>query len=350
MVADRAVDRRTALLGGAALALAGCTRAGTPRASTAPAPLTPADFSLVIDGLDHAEGVASAPDGRLFLSNSGGAIGVLTPGQPLRQVGAPLAANGVAVDAQGRVIVANMGLLKQQPGPLQRITLETGTVETLVSELEGRQLVASNGPATARDGSIYCTHSTWGPVANIGTTTPAGFIYMVRLDGSAAIVARDLRGVNGLCLDRDERHLYASLTAEGRIRRWRRNADGTLADPQDFGPQLGTVVPDQTVKAILALPPQEKAALGYCDGIAFDMAGNLWITLPFSNRLVALTPQGRKVDILHDPAGEKIAMPTNLCWGGPDRRTLYVVSRGKGMIVQAHTAIAGAPLANWPTG
>ena len=44
---------------------------------------------------------------------------------PLRQVGAPLAANGVAVDAQGRVIVANMGLLKQQPGPLQRISLET---------------------------------------------------------------------------------------------------------------------------------------------------------------------------------------------------------------------------------
>ena len=56
-----AVDRRTAMLGGAALALAGCTRAGTPRASTVPAPLTPADFSLVIDGLDHAEGVASAP-------------------------------------------------------------------------------------------------------------------------------------------------------------------------------------------------------------------------------------------------------------------------------------------------
>ena len=43
-------------------------------------------------------------------------------------------------------------------------------------------------------------------------------------------------------------------------------------------------------------------------------------------------------------------MPTNLCWGGPDRRTLYVVSRGKGMIVQARTAIAGAPLANWPAG
>ena len=42
------------MLGGAALALAGCTRAGTPRASTVPAPLTPADFSLVIDGLDHA--------------------------------------------------------------------------------------------------------------------------------------------------------------------------------------------------------------------------------------------------------------------------------------------------------
>lgn len=340
--------RREIVLGGAALALAGCADGGGLRSVALPAPLTPEDFTPVISSLDHAEGAATSPDGRLFLSNGGGAIGILERDGQLRQIGRPLMPTGVAVDREGRVIIANMGLLNGGPGSLQRVDVATGAIETLVDALEGRALVASNGPVAARDGTLYCTHSSWGPVANIGTTTPAGFIYKVAPDGSASIVARDLRGANGLALSPDERHLYCALTAEGRIRRWRRMADGTLADPQDFGPQLGVVTPDQGFKAILALPPEERAALGYCDGIAFDRAGNLWITLPFANRIVALTPDGRKVDILHDPDGRMIAMPTNLCWGGSDLRTLHVVSRAKGMIVSARTKVAGAPLANWP--
>lgn len=344
-----ATGRREILLGGLAATLAGCAAgAGPRRIGGVPSPLTPADFSLVIGGLEHAEGIAASPDGRLFLSNGGGAIGVLETDGKLRQIGQPLMPTGVAVDPQGRVLVANMGLLNNGPGTLQRIDVESGRIETLVTALEGRALVASNNPAVARDGTIYCTHSSWGPVANIGTTTPAGFIYMVAPDGKASIVARDLRGANGLCLSRDERHVYASVTAEGRIRRWRRQADGSLTDMQDYGPQLGAVMPDQMVKAILAMPMEDRASLGYCDGIAFDMDENLWVTLPFANRIVVLTPDGRKIDVIHDPKGEKVATPTNICWGGPDRRDLYVVSRGSGSIVRTRTAVAGVPLANWP--
>jgi gluconolactonase len=340
--------RREALLGGLALTLTGCVGSAMMRGDTMPAPLTPDDFSPVLSGIDHAEGAATSPDGRLFLSNGGGTIGVLETDGRLRQIGKPLMPTGVAMDTKGRVIVANMGLLNGGPGSLQRVDLVTGMVETLVDTLEGRALVASNGPAAARDGTLYCTHSTWGPVANIGTSTAAGFIYRVAPDGTASIVARDLRGPNGLTLSPDERHLYCALTAEGRVRRWRRRPDGTLGEPQDFGPPLGKVTADQGFKAILALPSQERAALGYCDGIAFDRVGNLWITLPFANRIVALTPDGQKVDVVHDPEGKMVAMPTNLCWGGPDLRTLYVVSRSKGMIVSARTNVAGAPLANWP--
>lgn len=330
-----------------AIALASCTRVKVGQPSP-PKLLTLADFTPIRSNLEAPEGIASSPDGRLFISNGGGAIGVLEPDGTLRQIGNPLAPNGVAVDREGRVIVANMGLLNKGPGPLQRIDTATGAVETLVSDLEGRQLVASNGPATTRDGGIYCSHSTWGPIGNIGATTPSGFIYRVAPDGSAAIVARNLRGVNGLCLDRDERHLYASLTAEGRIRRWRRLPDGTLADPQDYGPQLGVVVPDHQAKDIRALPAADRATLGYCDGIAFDRAGDLWVTLPFANRIVAITPDGRKLDLIHDPEGRMLSSPTNLCWGGVDLRDLYVVSRASGMVVKARTDVAGLPLPNWP--
>ena len=311
--------------------------------------LTPDDFAPVLSGLDHPEGIAASLDGSLFFSSGGGAIGIRKANGKVRYIGQAIAPNGVAIDREGRAIVANMGLLKQVPGPLQRVDVATGTVETLVDSLEGRQLVASNGPVAARDGTLYCTHTSWGPVGNIGSTVAAGFIYRVAPNGRGDIVARGLRGANGLCLDRDERYLYASLTATARIRRWRRRPDGSLGDGEDFGPQLGAAHPDQTVEDIRALPAAERAGLGYCDGIAIDLAGNLWITLPFANRLVALTPGGgRLVSILHDPQGLRIEMPTNLCWGGADRRDLFVVSRRGGSIVKARTAIPGVPLANWP--
>jgi gluconolactonase len=333
--------------GGGAAALLGLALAPSGDAKM-PAPLSPADFTTVLSGLDHPEGIATAPDGSLFFSSGGGALGIRMPDGEVRYIGEAIAPNGIAIDREGRAIVANMGLLKQRPGPLQRVDPRSGRVETLVDSLEGRQLVASNGPVAARDGSLYCTHSTWGPINDIGTTQATGFIYRVTPDLRADIVARDLRGVNGLCLDRDERWLYASLTASGSIRRWRRRPDGSLGEGEGFGPRLGVVHPDQTVEQIRALPLAERATLGYCDGIGFDAAGNLWITLPFANRLVALTPAGRLVSILHDPDGERIEMPTNLCWGGADLRELFVVSRRGGTIVKARTTVPGAPLANWP--
>ena len=335
------LDRRSFLASLVAAGLAAPLRAAAPRS------LALGDFRPLLTGLQHPEGIAALRDGRLFFSSALGAISVREADGRVRHVGVPLAPNGVAVDLAGRAIVANMGLLNKGPGPLQRIAPATGAVETLVAEIEHRPLVASNGPAVASDGSVYCTHTGWGDIARIGTTEPAGFIYRVAPDGSAAIVACDLRGANGLCLDRGERHLYASLTAEGRVRRWRRLPDGSLADPEDFGPVLGDVVPDQTIQEIRALPAERRATLGYCDGIAFDAAGNLWITLPFANRLVALTPEARLVDIVHDPEGRLLSSPTNLCWGGRDLRDLYVVSRAGGTIVAARTAIAGLPLAHW---
>ncbi|MFV3076346.1 hypothetical protein [Niveispirillum fermenti] len=40
------------------------------------------------------------------------------------------------------------------------------------------------------------------------------------------------------------------------------------------------------------------------------------MTLPFANKLVLLTPAGRLVEMLHDPAGTVMSRPTNLAWGG----------------------------------
>jgi gluconolactonase len=321
---------------------------GWPRLGSAATPRKPKAGPLrtVVSGLHRPEGIAVLKDGRLAISNEDAAVALFDPAHGLKQIGAPIAPCGIAIDPQGRIIIANMGLLTGRPGPLQRLDLRTGTIETLVTELEGRTLVASNNPAVASDGTIYCTHTNWGDVRNIGKTTADGFVYMLRPGGTAQIVARGIRGANGCCLGPGERHLYISSTPEGRVKRYRRNADGTLGPAEDFGPPLGTVVPNHMAADIRALGAEERGKLGYCDGMGFDAEGNLWITLPFANRIVALTPGGETLDMIHDPEGALLDMPTNLAWGGKDWRELFIVSRGKGAVVTARTSVRGLRLPN----
>lgn len=336
------MHRRTLIrsLGASGIALALPACAGKPPTR----PLTPADFQMIVTGLEKAEGIAVADDGRLYLSNGKSAILVRETDGTLRPIGAPSGVNGVALDPQGRVILANFGLLSGTPGSLQRLDPATGAVETLAETIDGRQLVGSNFPVVARDGTIYCTHSTWSEPARIGTTVPAGFVYRVTPDGKVDQVAGGLRGANGCCLDRQEKYLYVALTGAGRIVRLPRRKDGSLGPAENFGPVLGDVTPDAMFQDILALDDAARAKLGYPDGLAFDVAGNLWITMPFSNKLVMLTPAGRLVEMLHDPAGTMLSRPTNLAWGGPDRRDLHVVSRATGSVIRARTPVAGLPL------
>lgn len=298
---------------------------------------------MLIDGLDNPEGIAVLP-GRGIAFSSGGRIGLVTPHGRRKLLGATAAPNGIAVDARGRIVVANMGRLKGVPGPLQRIDPDTGAVTTLVAAINGRELTSSNDLALARDGTIYCTHTGWGAVGNIGAAEPEGFVYRYRPDGRADVVARGLRSPNGIRLGPRGCHLYVSLTAEGQVVRWPVLADGSLGQQAAFGPKLGSTDPSHSVAGLRALPGVDRARLGYCDGMGFDRAGNLLVTLPLANRIVALTPAGRLVDIVHDPEGARIDFPTNLCWSGDDMRQLIVVSRKGGRIVSARTSISGAPL------
>ncbi|MCB2047461.1 MAG: SMP-30/gluconolactonase/LRE family protein [Novosphingobium sp.] len=262
-------------------------------------------------------------------------------------IGDPVATGGMAFDGQGRIVAASVGALHGRDGPLRRIDPATGAVEILVAELEGRKLVASNCPVVARDGTIYCSHSGW-TVGNIGTRQAEGFIFAVSLDGSARVVARGLRGVNGLCLGSNDDQLLAALTAEGRIVTWERAADGGLSNKRYASPELGKVVADQKAAEIRAMSARQRGLTGYCDGLVMNRDGSLFVTLPFANRIVSVDRMGRLSTLIHDPTGARINFPTNLAWGGPDLRDLFVVSRGSGSIARARMKVPGIPAANWP--
>ncbi len=130
---------------------------------------------------------------------------------------------------------------------------------------------------------------------------PDGFLFCIR-DGRSEIVADGLWFANGVAVDRDERWVYVAETSASRVVRFPIRDDGSLGEREQYGPDLGT-------------PP---------DGIAFDEAGNLWTTLPMVNAIGVITPDGGWETVVRDPAGAIMWLPTNICFGGPDRRTAYV--------------------------
>jgi sugar lactone lactonase YvrE len=74
-----------------------------------------------------------------------------------------------------------------------------------------------------------------------------------------------------------------------------------------------------------------------------DVDGNLYITRYGKGTVVKLSPAGRvlrEIDVL----GER---PSNLCFGGPDGRTVYVTEVEHGRIVEFRVEHPGLEWQRW---
>ena len=137
------------------------------------------DMEKIGLGIARCEDVVVSKDGKVWASDQASACAEILPDGSLRRVGkAGGAPNGINMDAQGRIIIANFGVYEGEDGPLQRLDVDTGEIESLASEIDGQTLTACNYPIVAKDGTIYCTHSTWAnpwPKALDGRTD--GFVF-----------------------------------------------------------------------------------------------------------------------------------------------------------------------------
>ena len=297
-------------------------------------------------GILRPETTLCTRDRTIFSSTEDAAIAIVSEDGEVRRVGKAVCGNGVAMDLEGRILIANFSLGADAPGPLQRLDLATGDVEDLVTEIDGRRLVASNFVVAARDGSVYCTHSSWGPTMDscVKPHIDDGFVYRVTPAGEVSVVATGLAGANGCCLDAEERYLYVAQTGRGNIVRFLRNPDGSLGQAEAYGPQLGAIPDVESVDDLFSMAPAQKSGLGHPDNIAFDADGNLWAALPVANKIVAITPEGELVTIIEDPEGATMWTPTSIAWGGPDLMDVYIGSLGMPHILKGRSPVPGMPL------
>ncbi len=233
------------------------------------------------------EGPACDRDGNIFAVNLAReqTIGRTTPeGRsevfvtlPGKSVG-----NGIVFNRQGIMFVADY-----TGHNVLRIDPATRAVEVLAHEDRMNQ---PNDLAIARDGTIYASDPNW----KAGT----GQLWRIDLNGKTTLLATNLGTSNGIEISPDGQTLYLNESVQRNVWAWSIARDRSL----------------QSKRLIKRFPD-----FGF-DGMRADVDGNLYITRHGKGTVVKMAPGG---DILQeiDVLGKK---PSNLCFGGPDGRTVYV--------------------------
>lgn len=320
-----------------------------------------ADIRTLGTGLQRPECILCEPDGTVWTADARGVMKIAADGTQtlVRQTGIADRAldaqslvmggslpNGIAFNRNGDILIANFGT-----DAIELMT-RSGESRTLHREVDGQPLGKTNFVLTDSRGRIWFTVTTrqvpW--TRSINEKTADGYIGLIDERG-IRIVADGFVGTNEIRLDAKEEWLYVAETNARRISRLRVLSDGSLADRQVHGPaDLG----------------------GFPDGFAIDSAGNLWITLVLTERLVALTPEGEVLTLLDDgnPAalaeyerhyqagtttpelmasckGTLAPMMASIAFGGPDLRTVYLGSLAGDTLPWFRSPVAGLPLSHW---
>jgi len=256
--------------------------------------------------------------------------------------------NGLAFARNGDFLISNFGTDR-----LERMT-RSGETSVLLDRIDGRPLGKVNFVLRDSRDRIWITVSTminpWSDA--ISSTLADGSIVLLDEKG-ARVVADGFRFTNEIRLDAREEWLYVAETTGKRVTRLRVRADGSLTDREVFGPStLGA---------------------GVIDGITFDAYGNLWATMIFSDRLVAITPEGDLLELLDDGDPEATARfeaafatgapvpfdimlrcggPTcnwlaSVTFGGADLSTVYLGGLRATDIPFFRSPVAGLPMVHW---
>lgn len=217
--------------------------------------------------------------------------------------GAEMGTNGLALDAEGRLVMCDHGNRQ-----IARLDDANFTRETIADAYDGKRLNSPNDLVFHSSGDLYFTDPPYG-LAGLNDSPdkelPFNGVYRVDASGAVSLLTDELGFPNGIAFSPDEKTLYVANSggANPVIRAYDVQDDGTLANSRVFFDGAALIA---------------DGAVGAFDGMAVDTEGNLFATGP--GGVLALTPEGEHLGTLS--TGERIAN----CAFGDDGSTLYLTS------------------------
>lgn len=208
--------------------------------------------------------------------------------------------NGLAVDAQGRLILCQHG--ERRVARLEK----DGSFTSLADNFEGKRFNSPNDLAIGTDGTIYFTDPPYGLKGGKADLDFHG-VYAVHPSkpNVVTLLVRDVKWPNGIALSPDQKTMYLAVSDKDDTRIMAYGlADGTAKG--------GRVV-------FNAQPLKSVERKGGCDGMKVDTNGNIWTTGP--GGVLIIDKNGKHLgNIL---TGQATA---NCAFGGADRDTLYITA------------------------
>ena len=303
-----------------------------------------AQLTEIANGLGFPEGPVAMADGSIVLVElQHGRVSRVTADGARETVAEPGGGpNGAAIGPDGRLYVCNNGAsfafidmggitFPHQPGPkyeggrIERVDLETGAVDVLYTECDGRPLRSPNDLVFDGEGGFWFTDHG---MAEERTNDRCG-VYYAQPDGSRIEeVLFPLDAPNGIGLSPDGSRLYVAETITGRIWWWQVTGPGQV----------------ETVPGVLPHGGQLLAGLvdlQALDSLAVDGEGHVCVGTLVSGGITRISPDGAQRDFF--PCDD--LLPTNICFGGEDRRTAYVTQSGTGRLSRLEWPVPGLELA-----
>ncbi len=286
-------------------AFSGCATPGsteplwTPRALTQPGEFTPGIEGPACDrdGNIYAVNFAkqqtigkTRPDGRseIFVTLPGTSTG-----------------NGIVFDRSGSMFIADY-----VGHNVLRVDMRTKAISVFA---HNPQMNQPNDLAIALDGTLYASDPNW----KDGT----GQLWRIDRDGKTTRLATGMGTTNGIDVSPDGKHLYVNESVQRDL--W-----------------VFDIAPDKSLANKRLLRKFEDHGF---DGHRCDADGNLYIARYGEGVVAVVSPKGeiiRKVPVLG-------AKPSNVCFGGPDGRTVYVTEVEHTRLVAFRTDRPGLAWKRW---
>ena len=241
------------------------------------------------------------PYGRIFRVSPAGefTLAVEYDGEP----------NGLAIHRDGRIFIADYanGIMVLDPA--------SGRVAPFVTRVRLERLKAVNDLVFASNGDLYFTDQ-----GLTGLHDPTGRVFRIRANGQVDLLLDNVPSPNGIALDPTETVVYVAVTRANAIWRVPLMPDGGVAKVGNFIQLSGGGGPD---------------------GLAVDSDGNLVVAHIGLGCVWLFSKRGEPMARIQSRAGFHT---TNMAYGGPDGRTLFITESETGTLLTARLPVPGLRL------
>ena len=252
--------------------------------------------ALIAEGFQFTEGPVWHPEGWLLFSDipADTIYRYIPGGRPEPYLSPSRHANGLTFDRQGRLLACEHG------GRQVSRQAADGIMTPLVGHYAGKPLNSPNDLVVHSGGSVFFTDPPYGIDPEPGEQGFNG-VYRLDPDGGLALLNSTMNRPNGLAFSLDESVLYVADSRNRNVLAFPVQDDLSLGEPS-------------------VLVAMDTAERGGPDGMKLDRQGHLYVAGP--GGLWIVTPAGVHLGTIPLPQ-----LPANLCFGGPEYRTLYITAR-----------------------